>query len=404
MRDGAASGAGRLVGLDIARCLALLGMVATHVLEARGADGHLTAAQWLAGGRASALFAVLAGASLALITGGRNPVTSRERAARRAGLVARAFLIALVGLVLGGLGSGIAVILTYYGVLFLLGVPFVGLRARPLFVIAALWAVLAPVLSQLLRPQLPERQFASPTLDQLSDPGRLVSELLFTGYYPAVPWLAFLLVGMAVGRMDLRSRVVPAYVAASGLVLAVAATLVSRWLTAREAVAQALLADAPSGVRSGPELIDSIAGGMFGNTPTEGSWAWLLVVAPHSSTPFDLAQTIGSALFVIGACLGLVGLGGRTVDRGLAVFFGAGTMTLSLYTLHVIARTDAVWPAETPETFRWHVLILLGIGAAFAAVRWRGPLEALVRLGADGAAARVRRSGRQPARPSGPDG
>ena len=30
---------------------------------------------------------------------------------------------------------------------------------------------------------------------------------------------------------------------------------------------------------------------MFGTTPEDGSWAWMLVVAPHSSTPFDLAQT-----------------------------------------------------------------------------------------------------------------
>ena len=59
---------GRLVGLDVARCLALLGMVATHVLDERTPAGDLTTAQWLAGGRASALFAVLAGVSLALMT------------------------------------------------------------------------------------------------------------------------------------------------------------------------------------------------------------------------------------------------------------------------------------------------------------------------------------------------
>ena len=44
---------GRLVGLDVARCLALLGMVATHVLDERTPGGDLTTAQWLAGGRAS---------------------------------------------------------------------------------------------------------------------------------------------------------------------------------------------------------------------------------------------------------------------------------------------------------------------------------------------------------------
>ena len=70
---------GRLVGLDVARCLALLGMVATHVLDERTPAGDLTTAQWLAGGRASALFAVLAG---------REPRADDPRAA--AGSAARA--------------------------------------------------------------------------------------------------------------------------------------------------------------------------------------------------------------------------------------------------------------------------------------------------------------------------
>ena len=90
------------------------------------------------------------------------------------------------------------------------------------------------------------------------------------------------------------------------------------------------------------QLLDDIAGGMYGQTPVDGSWAWLLVVAPHSSTPFDLAQTMGSAAFVLGVCLAVAGLVGDRGRRALAVFFGAGTMTLSLYTLHVLMRTERV--------------------------------------------------------------
>ena len=60
------------------------------------------------------------------------------------------------------------------------------------------------------------------------------------------------------------------------------------------------------------------------------------------------------------------------------MFFGAGTMTLSLYSLHVLMRTERFWPAEEPETFRWHVLVLLAVGALFVAARRRGPLEWVV--------------------------
>lgn len=367
----------RLVGVDVARCLALLGMVATHVLAAYDADGDLTAVQWLAGGRAAALFAVLAGVSLALMTGGRTPPAGTDRLNRTAGLALRALLIAALGLALGELETGIAVILTYYGLLFLLGLPFLGLRARPLLALAAAWVLLGPLLSQVVRPHLPKRRFDSPSFEQLAESGRLLCELLFTGYYPVLPWMAYLLLGIAIGRLNLRRPVVQAWLVGAGLLAALVATAVSRWLTSQDAVMERLLEPNAGGL-TGEQLLDSISGGMYGQTPADGSWAWLLVVAPHSTTPFDLLQTMGSAAAVIGLCQGIAGVLGRVPERAVAVFFGAGTMTLTLYTVHVVMWTEKIWPPEEPETFRWHVLVLLATGALFVAARWRGPLEWVV--------------------------
>ena len=384
------AGSGRLVGLDVARCLALLGMVATHVLDSHQADGDLTLAQAVAGGRASSLFAVLAGVTLALMTGGRRPVRGRERAARSLGIAVRALVIALIGLILGDLQTGLAIILTYYGLLFVLGLPFVGLRAPAPFGLAALWLVVAPVVSQLVRPELPPRGFNSPHLLQLAEPGQLLSELAFTGYYPVVPWLAYLLAGMALGRLDLSLRRTQAWVAGAGVVLAVLATVVSHLATSRPEVVDALLAGGGTVATTGPALFDEIAGGMFGQTPVGGPWEWLLVVAPHSTTPFDLAQTIGSALAVIGGCLLLVGALPATWRRGVAIAFGAGTMTLSLYSLHVLMKTPEVPPAETPASFGWHVAVLVLVGALYVYAGSRGPLERMVTHLAGRAAALVR--------------
>ena len=58
--------------------------------------------------------------------------------------------------------------------------------------------------------------------------------------------------------------------------------------------------------------------------------------------------------------------------------FGAGAMTLSLYTLHVVLRTDGVWDGEGWVHFLGQVALVGGIGAFFAARRFRGPLELLV--------------------------
>ncbi len=352
----------RLVGLDVARCLALLGMVSTHVLSPVTPEGEISWTQDLAGGRASALFAVLAGVSLALLSGRRTTPTGRARWVAVRALGVRALLIAALGLTLGLLDSGLAVILTYYGVMFLLALPFIGLGAGSLALLAAGWLVVVPVISHQVRPMLPEARGDNASWSQLADPVPMLWELLLTGYYPALPWLAYLFAGMAVGRSDLARRAVQAGLLGGGVALAVGATRLSDALTATRFSAR--------------ELYEA-GFGMYGTTPAGGA-DYLLLVAPHSSTPFDLAQTIGSSLAVIGGCLLLLSWLPPPGVRFVAVLFGAGTMTLTLYSLHVWMRTDGVWPPEEEWAMFWYVVILGVVGAVFAAARVRGPLEALI--------------------------
>lgn len=383
-------GTRRLVAIDVARCLALLGMVATHVLDERTADGGLTFAQALAGGRASALFAVLAGVSIALVTGRTTPLHGLLRVRASVALGVRAVLIAGLGLLLAEVDSQIAIILTYYGALFLGALPFLALSARWLAVCAAGLVVGAPVLSHWLRPRLPERGFDSPSWGQLvEDPWGLLSELTFTGYYPAVPWLAYALVGLALGRLDLTSRRTATALAVGGAALAVLTTTVSRALTGRADVGRALLSDPPASDATAAALLDRISQGLPGTSPTGGAWAWLLVVAPHTATPFDLAQTIGSALAVIGLALLVVGATSGVATRAIALFFGAGTMTLTLYSLHVVCRSPALLPDALRDSYRFHVLLLLGVGALFRAAGRRGPLERIVAAPARAVAPRL---------------
>ncbi|MGJ9412567.1 heparan-alpha-glucosaminide N-acetyltransferase domain-containing protein [Aeromicrobium sp. CF4.19] len=364
----------RLVGVDAARYLALVGMISTHVLT----DGEA----WLssfANGRASALFAFLAGVGIVLAvaperTTGRS--TARSWAARTAGLAVRGLLIALLGLALGELDTGLAVILTYYGVLFLLATPFVGLGARTLLLLAGLWVVVTPVLSHLLRPTLPLFRSDNPSFDQLGDPLSLLTELTITGYYPAVPWLAYLLAGMGLARLDLRSTRVLALTTVAGLGLATGATALSRALLARPELMDPLLR--ASGAATTTELLDWADAVTLGTTPTGQGWQWLLVATPHTATPFDLAQTIGSALAITGACLLVLHLAPSAASRWTAVALGGGAMTLTLYCLHAVMRTPQVWPTEDPGTFWWHIAVVTVLGAVFAALGRRGPLEQIV--------------------------
>lgn len=357
---------GRIAGIDAARATALLGMFATHLLPLADDDGHETLTGLLAGGRASALFAVLAGVGVALSTGGTTPpANARSHAAAAAGLVVRGVLVGLVGLLLGGLDPPVAVILAYYGLLFVLAIPLLRLGPRLLAILAVAACLITPVVSQALRTGLPEGPGDQPGLSALAAPGDLLVTLGLTGYYPVWTWLTYLLAGMAVGRLELSRPRDAAGLLGGGAVLAVAA-----------AVASAVL------VAQSPLTPDALAEHRYGTTPTD-SWWWLAVDLPHSGAPLDLAATTGSALAVLGAML----LIGRWAAPLLWLPAAMGAFPLTAYTLHVLAVAGS--PATTGlQVWLAHVVAVAVLGALLRLTGRRGPLEALVAAAA-GAARRA---------------
>jgi hypothetical protein len=349
-------------------------MIATHTLNPVDAQGNLTLVQQVAGGRSAALFAVLAGASMALMSGRTEPVTGLPglRVAVRLGV--RAVTVSMIGLALGELDTSLAVILTYYGLLFLLGIPFLQLRWKPLAVLAAIGTVTAPVVSQLVRPHLPEPSYDSPSFHGLVAPLHLLSELTFTGYYPAATWLPYLVAGMAVGRLDLTRRSVALVLAVGGQAVALVGKGVSALLLAQEGVTETLTRTY-TGPAGGDSLDQTLPHGLCGRTPPR-SWRSLAVTAPHSGTPFDLMHTTGTSLSVIGMALLVAPL----APRLFAVVFGAGAMTLTLYSLHVLLRIPQLWDGYGYAVFAKHVALVLAIGAAFRLLDRSGPLERMVAI------------------------
>jgi uncharacterized membrane protein len=359
------SGTGRVLGVDAARGFALVGMFATHVLPLRDPltdDRTLTGL--IADGRASALFAVLAGVGIALSTGGaRRLPDARAHLAAATGLAVRAVLVGLLGLVLAGLGSPVAVILAYYGLLFLVATPLLRLPPAVLAAGAVLACGLTPVLSMLLRAGGPRGPGDQAVLADLVHPAHLFGTLALTGYYPVLTWTTYLLAGMAVGRLDLRHTRVAVGLLVGGTALAAAA-----------AMASALLLGPGGGARVLGPAIDQH---FYGTTPAMGWW-WLAIDNPHSGAPLDLAHTTGSAL----AVLGLMLLVARWSRAAVWLPAAVGAVPLTLYTLHVIAL--AAYPGTgggTPaDVALWvgHVVAAVLIGVGFAAARRRGPLEAVV--------------------------
>ena len=377
------SAAERLRGIDAARGLALLGMMATHLLPTFESNADLTPT-WIGlifSGRAAALFAVLAGIGLALSTGKNVPAEGvRLRAARR-GIALRAAVIAAVGLTLGGLEVNLAIILVHYAVLFLCVLPFLGLGPKALCAWAAGWILASPVLAYLLRPWLlaanpPLKLGHNPSWEDLSTPGQLVGDLFLTGYYPVVQWISYLLIGLLIGRLPLTKALVPWLLLAGGTVLAILTK--SLGVAAMESWGgRAALED----VLNAPNYpLDSVLQVNLTGVPQEGSWWWLASAAPHSGTSLDLAHTSAVAAAVVGGCL-LLGRLADWLDLDLLLpLRGAGAMTLTLYTVHVWV-VSGFYLKPLPEgwtedgMYFAQAATAVVVGMVFVLLKWRGPLE-----------------------------
>lgn len=373
----------RLTGVDAARGLALLGMMATHALPTFEADAQLTPT-WVGlafSGRAAALFAVLAGIGLALSTGKERPLEGADLWAARRGIALRALVVGAVGLSLGGLEVNIAVILVNYALLFLCVLPFIGIRAKRLWALAAAWLLAAPALAYLLRPWLlaaepPLRLGHNPGWGDLATPARLLGDVFLTGYYPVLQWLAYLLIGLAIGRLALARAAVPWLLLAAGTVAAVLA----KWLSVvlmedwgGRAALQEQVGDPAYPLASLLQV--NLAG-----IDQSGSVWWLASSAPHSGTTLDLLHTSGVAAAVLGFCLLLGRLADWVQLDPLLPLRGAGALTLSLYTAHVCLMASlhghplpAGWSAA--GVYWAQAIAALAIGGVFAAQAWRGPLE-----------------------------
>jgi uncharacterized membrane protein YeiB len=317
----------RIVGIDVARGLAVLGMMTAHV----GPDDHGPVppggfAQ-LADGRPSALFVVLAGLSLALLSGGPDPVTGPARTQARVRIVVRAFLVLLLGLVLILLGTPVVVILPTYAVLFVAGCFVLGWSRRALLVASAAFAVLGPpVALAIVR--------AGGPFDQNSPAG------LFVGpHYPALIWMSYLLTGLAVGRSDVRDPRLRrlGVLLGSGLVLLGHG---GAWLA-----------------------------GHVDAWPTE-----LTSSAPHVSSTFELMGNTGVAFLVLVASL----TAAERWPRALAPLAAVGSLALTAYTVHIVViaiiGTSVVWQ---PTLLSWLAFLGTTTLACWIWARFlgRGPLE-----------------------------
>ncbi len=317
-------------------------MLAAHVGDSgsRGDDADGWAWLWVADGRPSALFAVLAGVTVVIIA--RGDLTGVAHAAVR--VAVRGIVLVGAGMALTALNTPIAIILTHLGVMLLVVIPAMRWRAPALFIGGAAIMVGGAL--------------AYHVVAHGAD-GVPVLQTFTSTHYPAIAWTGYVLVGMGIGRLPLWE------VRTAGLVT---------WTGTLVAVA---------GYGAG-----AIAGSSAPWQAPAGPW-WASLEA-HSTSPAEMVGNTGVALLVIGVCL--------LVARPHPLWFPAlafGSMSLSVYTAHIvviaIVGDGVVWQPSN-VSFAALTLSLMAGATAWRVAAGTGPLEKLMTVASTRAAdALVRR-------------
>lgn len=352
----------RIVGYDLARALAVFGMVVVNFKIVMGAEQNGPA--WLVGlvgllsGRAAATFVVLAGVGVSLISSQARLSADEGRLRRdRTVLLRRALFLFVVGLLYAPVWP--ADILHFYGLYMAAAALLLTASSRRLWALSGALVLGTTVMVICLDYN---QGWDWETLDYSGfwSPRGMVRHLFFNGFHPVIPWLGFLLVGMVLGRQDMANAAVRRRVFFLGAGVAIAA----------EAGSRLLLSSLPknSGV-SGEESIAALFG-----------------TGPMPAMPLYMLAAGGTACAVIAA---MVALGLRHGQAGwLRPLVATGQLALSLYVAHVIlgmGTLEAMGRLEN-QTLPFALLaaaVFCSAGVLFAHL-WRrrfdrGPVEAVMR-------------------------
>ena len=194
----------RVMGFDLARALAIFGMVIVNFKTVMNAETGNEFLLWFATlfeGRASALFVILAGVGVTFLTNkARNSRDKVVVKTSRVSLIKRALLLITIGLIYTPIWE--ADILHFYGFYFLIGATVFMVSNRSLLLVSVVITLTFPTL-MLFFDYDQNWHWSTLTYMNLWSFDGMVRHVFFNGFHPVFPWATFLIFGMWLGRFDL---------------------------------------------------------------------------------------------------------------------------------------------------------------------------------------------------------
>ena len=348
---------------DLARAGALFGMLLVNFSLLIGSGSSVpNLLDWvieIVRGRAAATFVVLAGVGLSLLS--KSGYLSKSRAeinAKRSILLKRSLFLLVVGL-FNFFISPISDILHFYAVYIALGACLLTVTNSSLWLLTAIIIACRPLAF------IGCGFVKSWNLNNLAhagfwNPAGIIGHLFLNGCFPVIPWMAFITLGMWLGRQDFSDGALRRRILLAGIGAVAFAELLSR-------VAIFLF----SSVRVGRGLEKLLP---------------FFLIASWDPMPLFVISSMGTALVVIALIMKLADWYGKA--PWLLAFASLGQTTLTLYVGHIIVGSILLWIIEEfelePHFLNLWASLFFFLVALYFSQKWlkrfpKGPLEILMR-------------------------
>ncbi len=196
----------RIVGIDVARALAVIGMIIVNFKIAFGERGGEIAKLFASvfEGKASALFVVLAGIGIAFMSNNAIKNNDKQKLAKtRIKICKRAIFLLVIGLFFIPIWQ--ADILHFYGIYMLITLLLISSSRKLIFSVVLTLVLVYPLMMLILNYDTGWNFETFEYSDLLSVSGFL-RNLFFNGFHPVIPWTAFMLLGLWFGKHDLSNE------------------------------------------------------------------------------------------------------------------------------------------------------------------------------------------------------
>lgn len=351
----------RIIGIDVARAFAIIGMILVNFKMIFGQEGNswLISSTVLFEGKAAATFVILAGIGIAFMTNSavknNDPVKLRQA---RIKIFKRAILLFIIGL------SYIVIwpadILHFYGIYMLLTALFLKQKPYKILFAAIGFVLLYPILMLFIEYDLGWNFKEYAYLDFWTIQG-FSRNLLYNGFHPVIPWTAFMLLGVWFGRQDITNEKFIKKTFFISLIVAISVQLLSETLII-------FLSEGDAA------MITELA-------PVLGT-------SPMPPLPIYMFSSSSFALCAICSCIWI----GKRMQHSLVikVLKNTGQLALTFYVAHIIIGVGVVELLSTKALGEFSIefsviyAIVFSVSCMVFATIWtrykkQGPLEWILR-------------------------